>query len=82
MTEQLLNFNSPKDNRESQAEMILAHLRAGNTLTVLEALESPFRCYALSQRCGDLRRAGFPIKSEMVKLPSGKRVARYSMEAK
>ena len=68
---------------KTQNELILAYLEIeGNSLTVLEALEAPFRCYALSQRVGELKRAGHPIKSEMVKLPSGKRVARYSLDQK
>lgn len=35
-------------SRESQSQLILKHLEAGNSLTVLEALNEPFRCYALS----------------------------------
>ena len=67
--------------KKTQSQLILEYLRAGNSLTVLTALFEPFRCYALSQRCGELRRAGHPIKSEMITLPNGKRVAQYSMEA-
>jgi len=65
----------------TQCEMILEHLNSGGTLTVLEAIER-FGCYACSQRCGELRRAGYPVKSELVELPNGKRVAQYSMEVK
>lgn len=65
--------------RQTQAALILKHLQDGNSLTVFQAMYEPFRCMALSQRCGDLKRAGHPIKSEMVKLPSGKRVAQYSL---
>ena len=60
---------------QSQCELVLTHLKAGGSLTVAEAL-SRFGCYALSQRIGELKRAGHPIRSEMVKL-NGKRVARY-----
>jgi hypothetical protein len=60
----------------TQHEAILAHLRDGHRLTPLAALEL-FGCLALSQRCGDLRRAGHPVVSEMVKLSNGKRVAEY-----
>lgn len=62
----------------TQCDRILEHLAAGGTLTVAEAL-TRFGCYALSQRCTDLRRDGVPIVSEMVKLPNGKRVARYKL---
>ena len=60
----------------SQCEQILEYLKEGNTLTVAEAL-SLFGVYALSQRAGELRRAGWPIESEMVRVASGKRVAQY-----
>jgi hypothetical protein len=66
---------------KSQSQLILAHLQSGGTLTVFEAMFEPFRCMALSQRCGNLKQDGWNIKSEMVKLPSGKRVARYSIPA-
>lgn len=69
------------DEPKSQCELILSHLQSGGTLTVFEAMFEPFKCMALSQRIGNLKRDGYPIKSEMVRLPSGKRVARYSMEA-
>ena len=62
----------------SQCEAIYEHLLGGGTLTVAEAL-SKFGCYALSQRIGELKKDGVPIQSEMVKLPSGKRVAQYKM---
>jgi hypothetical protein len=65
----------------SQAEAILQHLKAGGTLTVSEALIG-FGCYALSQRIGDLKRDGHPIKAERVDVGNGKRVARYSYDAK
>jgi hypothetical protein len=61
----------------TQTDAILAHLMAGGTLTVSEALTG-FGCYALSQRVGDLKRAGHPINSERVSLDNGKRIARYS----
>jgi len=65
--------------RKSQCQLILAHFQAGGTLTVLEALEAPFRCYALSQRCGELRRDGHNVQGEWVDLPSKKRVKRYRL---
>lgn len=64
----------------TQCEQVLGALKAGESLTTLDAL-SRFGVMALSQRITDLRREGHPIKSETVKLPNGKRVARYSMEA-
>lgn len=66
-------------NRVSQSTKILDHLKAGHRLTVLTALEL-FGCYALSQRCGDLRKQGHPVESEMIELPNGKHVKEYRIE--
>lgn len=61
-----------------QCRLILDELRAGHALTPAAALMH-LHIYALSQRVGELRRAGYPITSALVRLPSGSRVARYSM---
>ena len=66
----------PPDN--TQQGKILRYLRGGGSLTVGEALQM-FGCYALSQRCGELKRAGWPIVSEPFKTPGGAVVARYYM---
>jgi hypothetical protein len=61
----------------SQRDELLKALQRGECLTTLDA----FRRYgvmALSQRMTELQRAGYPVKSEMIDLPTGKRVARYS----
>lgn len=63
----------------SQCTQIAAHLQKGHRLTVLSAIHH-FGCYALSQRCGELRRKGWPITSRLVTLPSGKRVAQYRLK--
>lgn len=65
----------------TQADEILAWLKAGNTLTPLEALNK-FGCMRLSGRIFDLRAAGHDIQSETVEVGEGKHVARYSMPAK
>jgi hypothetical protein len=57
---------------------ILAHLKAGNTITQLDALQR-FQCLRLGARVYDLKRDGHQIAAELVTLPNGKRVARYSM---
>ena len=64
-------------DRKSQCELLKAHFDKGGSLTVLEALEAPFRIYALSQRCGNLAKAGYPVESEWVTLPNKKRIKRY-----
>jgi hypothetical protein len=58
-------------------ELLMA-LKNGEKLTPLSALEK-FRCFSLSQRMGELRRGGWPIRSEMVSVNSGKKVACYWM---
>ena len=63
---------------DTQQGKILRYLRNGGSLTVGEAL-SMFGCYALSQRIGELKRAGWPIVSRPYKTPGGVTVARYSM---
>jgi hypothetical protein len=76
---QLELFTAPKTPTGPQEMAILSYLRSGNSLTVLEAIEK-FGCYALSQRAGDLRRMGWPIKSEIIKTDTGKHIARYYFE--
>lgn len=58
-------------------ELLMA-LKNGEALTPLSALER-FKCFSLSQRMGELRRGGWPIVSQMIALPSGKKVAQYRM---
>ena len=62
----------------STADAMLLYLQSGGTLTPLKALEQ-FGCLSLSQRMGDLRRAGHPIEAHTVTLANGKRVAEYRM---
>jgi hypothetical protein len=64
-----------------QHEAILMFLQGGGRLTPLKALEQ-FGCLSLSQRIGELIRAGHPIRSEMIRLSNGKRVAEYRLEEK
>ena len=75
-----LTFAEPETHRRpTQAGRILAHLRAGNRLTALEALEK-FQCFRLAARIHELRREGWQIDEQTVETPSGKRIAEYSME--
>jgi len=74
MTSQLLPF----DDRESQTAAILSALQAGRKLTPLNALNE-FGCFRLGARVWDLKKQGFDVKTVMVKTPSGKRVAEYSL---
>lgn len=60
----------------TQSVILLQALKRGEQLTVAEAL-TRYQVYALSQRMGELKRAGYPIGSSMIRVPSGKRVACY-----
>ena len=64
---------------KTQKDLILDWFVMGGSLTPLESLKK-FGIMALSQRCGELRREGYPIKSELVEVESHKRVARYSWD--
>lgn len=67
---------SQKKQGESQKTQIINYLMTRGPLTVLEAMQH-IKCYALSQRIGELRNEGFPIEREMIQVDSGKRIARY-----
>ena len=60
----------------TQTQAVLQHLKAGRTLTALEALEQ-YRILRLAARVNDLRGRGEEIDTEMVS-GNGKRFARYS----
>mgnify|MGYP001579527364 FL=1 len=62
----------------TQNGMLLRAFQRGEVLTVAEAL-SKYGVYALSQRVGELKKAGWPIVAEWYRTPGGARVARYSM---
>lgn len=62
----------------SQNDAILQHLKMGNKMTWLDGLRL-FRCRALNSRVSDLRKRGYNIKSEFIKVGE-KTVAQYSME--
>lgn len=62
----------------NQTDLILAHLKRGESITPLEALNL-YGCFRLGARIDDLRNKGYEIQTDMV--PSnGKRFARYSMK--
>lgn len=67
------------NNTQSQEAKILEWLKAGNSLTPLEALER-FNTLRLGGRIYGLRKLGYDIKTENYKTPSGKHVARYRLE--
>ena len=72
MQGKLINFKT-----NSQCSKILDYLKAGNSLTVMEALKLGFGAN-LRSRISNLKDAGYDIKSEMIKTNTGF-VAKYSL---
>lgn len=73
-------MNTPNpNNNTSHKTLLLAHLMTGATITPLEALQR-FNCLSCSQRLGDLRREGIPVKSRIITTPTGKRIKEYWLE--
>ncbi len=62
----------------SQTTMILTHLKSGQPLMPLQALRM-FGTMRLAARVADLRRQGVRIKTELLPVRSGKRVACYRL---
>jgi hypothetical protein len=62
----------------TQCEAILFHLEAGNTITPVEAY-ALCGTLALHSRIAELRGRGYRIDCELVEVPSGKHVGRYSL---
>jgi hypothetical protein len=75
-----LTFGAEQEThrRPTQAGRILEHLRAGNRITALEALDA-FGCFRLAARIHELRNQGWQIEERTVETRGGKRVAEYSM---
>lgn len=63
----------------SQNSAILAHLRAGKSITGLDAM-SRFGCTRLAARILDLRQAGHAITGETITTENGKRFKEYRLE--
>lgn len=64
--------------RDTVSYEILNLLKQGVKLTPLEALRR-CGCLSLSQRIGELKRQGWPIKTELIQIRKGTRVAEYSL---
>lgn len=83
MTQLQITFPVP-DSRASQNAKILAHLLSGRKLTPLDCFNL-YGCLRASGRIYDLKHGKYdgteyPIKTEMITTPTGKRVARYKLE--
>lgn len=63
----------------SQEKQILEHLQSGLSLTQYQAV-TKFNCFRLASRIHRLRATGYPIRTEMIELSNGKRIAKYSYD--
>jgi hypothetical protein len=62
----------------TQTNAILKHMQDGNGITPMDALEL-CGCFRLSARIADLKKRGYEIITEKVKVEGGKYVARYHL---
>lgn len=67
--------------KTSVTDKVLAQLKNGRPMTALDSLQE-FGCMRLAARIYDLRSMGYDILTERVEVPSGKVVARYSLQQK
>lgn len=65
--------------KPSAADILALLRRHPAGITPMTALEEA-GCFRLGARIYDLKAAGFVIRTEMVRTPSGKSVARYVLE--
>lgn len=65
-------------SNDTQANAILKHMQDGNGITPMDALEL-CGCFRLSARIADLKKRGYEIITEKVKVDGGKYVARYHL---
>lgn len=78
MNQLAIEYN-PLPKADTQAYTLLLAFCRGERLTVLTAIQR-YGVYALSQRCGELRRLGWPIQSRTIH-QNGKSFSEYWMDA-
>lgn len=70
-------------SRKSQAQMILDYINEYGSITPLEGMRD-IGCYRLAARISDLKKLGYPIKTEIIavknRMGTHSNVARYSLE--
>ena len=74
-----MNNNPNLESSASQKRRILEYLKTGKTLTNREA-QRLFECDRAPARIKELRNSGYPIRTEMILVKSGKRIGRYSLQ--
>ena len=73
-----MNNNDNLESCASQNKRIAEWLKAGNSITAMEALNM-FNCFRLASRINDLRNRGMQIITEKILTATGKRVASYKL---
>ena len=74
-----MNNNDNLESCASQNKRIAEWLKAGNSITAMEALNM-FNCFRLASRINDIKQKfGLRIVTDRVMTPSGKRVAQYKL---
>ena len=77
----MANVNENAVQSATQCKMILGYMKEHGSITALDAFKEPILCMRLPSRIWDLKQAGHKIKKVMITVPSGKRVAKYSLES-
>lgn len=62
----------------TQCDQVLRHLKAGRTLTAMQAMRLLGIC-CLAERVRDARAKGHTIYAEWIRLPSKRRCVRYHL---
>lgn len=63
---------------DSHVKEILRYLQNGNSITQLEAL-AKFGCFRLGARIWDIKKMGYKVGKDNLKLPNGKYIAEYKL---
>ena len=74
-----MNSNPNASQAQTQAAAILKRLLVGEHITPLDALDG-VGSFRLSARIFDLKRRGWPIRSTLVDVGDGRRVAEYWLD--
>jgi hypothetical protein len=68
------------NDRKTHRDQLLAALLNGERVTAMDGLRR-WKCFRTGARAFDLKTQGYDVRSERIKLPSGKWVARYYMKS-
>ena len=75
----MINAHNVNTHISTQRLKILSHLKDGEPITSLDALQR-YGCMRLASRISELKRKGIPIKSRFIRTEKGKQVKEYWLE--